>query len=681
MKVYQRLQNFFARTRLLWLLAALLVCLAGMAGWIYLHDVRTAADKIRVERQNEDYSTVTEPLGPDDEIRQPFVTDEPVFGGSFIFTIYDQVCYGTVTVELQDESGAVLASVTKDTTQLLDNTYQDLVFDHPVYPEGKTTYAYVIRFAPGEGGGQLGLWCSEDTAEGYLPLSRNGAEQAATLGFSIVTNRVGDWIKTVYWGFVAFAAAALVLGWWLLAVRRVPLTGAFVYLALVLGVLFLFVMPPYIAPDEEVHIHSAYELSNTMLGVENGERLIMRADDAVTFDHSDKVSAFSYQTYAAELFGRCEDTRLVQTDYITADVFFLQYLPQAIGITLGRLLGLNYVTLILLGRIANLLTYVALMALALHIMPRYERILACVGLLPMCLHLAASFNYDAMLIGMASLFYALVLDYACVRPKLRWRDLALLAVVIVLMAPMKMLYVLLVAFCLIIPARKCPGKVRYLLIGLGALAVVFAVCFAPYIIRYIGVTPESLAEAANKVVAPVNPLNVDYVETEFWNLSYVLTHIPGTLKLIAHTIQENTWLYMTQLVGGELGEPILNDLIIWTPAVLGLWLILLLAAVPQRSEEPLLSGRGRVWGGLVLLGLCGALLIVVLGWTPLRNDLLWGLQGRYLLPAVPLALLVCQGRNLQLEKGIDRQLLGSEALLGLIAAASVFQAILGQSVQ
>ncbi len=681
MKLRDALRRFWKKSRSIWMIGLLLLGLLLASGWIYLHNVRDAAGELEVTRINEDYTVKTAAIDPDSEVRQPFVTDSPIYGGSFIFTTYDEVCYGTVTLELQDAAGKVLASTSMDTTELLDNTYQDMPFAEAVVPDGEATYSFVLRFAPKvKGINRLGLWASAGEVENLLPAAVNGSQRGQTLGFSIITNRVGAWIVKAYWAMAAFAGAALALGFWLVFIKKAPLPVLFAYFAVTLGVVYLFAMPPYVAPDEDTHIHSAYELSNQMFGIPEDNRVWMRAGDTVTLDRADKVDAFSYQTYAQGLFGKCEDTTLVKTDYIAAKVFFVQYLPSALVISACRLLGANYITMIFFGRIMNLLVYTGLMALAIHIMPRFKRILAVIGLLPMCLHLAASYNYDAMLIGVACIFFALVLYDAYEKPRLFWRDLLALAVVIVLLAPMKMLYVLLVPFCLIIPAKKCPPKVKYLVYAMLALGAVFGLVFSPYIIRYLGVTPASLAAAAQKAVPKVNPLNIDYLVYDFWDMSYVLTHITGAIKMFFNTVQENTALYFVQLVGGELGEPILNDLMVWAPAVAGLWGVLILSAVPAGEETPLLGRKQKLWGGAVLLLVFAALLVVVYGWTPMRDNILWGMQGRYWLPCLPLAMLVLQGKNLHLQKNIERPLIMTEACLSLIAIASVFQDILSQPI-
>ena len=64
------------------------------------------------------------------------------------------------------------------------------------------------------------------------------------------------------------------------------------------------------------------------------------------------------------------------------------------------------------GRLANLLLFAALAALAVKVAPFGKRVFTVAALLPMTLHLAASFSRDAPLLGLCFAFTALLLDAA-----------------------------------------------------------------------------------------------------------------------------------------------------------------------------------------------------------------------------------------------------------------------------
>ena len=65
-----------------------------------------------------------------------------------------------------------------------------------------------------------------------------------------------------------------------------------------------------------------------------------------------------------------------------------------------------------MGRLANLLLFAALAALAVKTAPFGKRVFTVAALLPMTLHLAASFSRDAPLLGLCFVFTALLMDAA-----------------------------------------------------------------------------------------------------------------------------------------------------------------------------------------------------------------------------------------------------------------------------
>ena len=94
-----------------------------------------------------------------------------------------------------------------------------------------------------------------------------------------------------------------------------------------------------------------------------------------------------------------------------------------------------------------------------------------------------------------------------------------------------------------------------------------------------------------------------------WTFSfgYICRNIPATVKLLLRTLPEQGALWLQGLLGTTLGEPIV-----------------------YRIDVSWLLGVGVVL----------AVLAAALNWTPINYQTLFGLQGRYLLPILPLALLL-----------------------------------------
>ena len=79
-----------------------------------------------------------------------------------------------------------------------------------------------------------------------------------------------------------------------------------------------------------------------------------------------------------------------------------------------------------------------------------------------------------------------------------------------------------------------------------------------------------------------------------------------------------------------------------TGRICNLLLYLALAALPVQGEQPPL-GRHAAWGTAgIILCVVAASLVVALNWTPINYQTLFGLQGRYWLPVLPLVLVLCK---------------------------------------
>ena len=140
-----------------------------------------------------------------------------------------------------------------------------------------------------------------------------------------------------------------------------------------------------------------------------------------------------------------------------------------------------------------------------------------------------------------------------------------------------------------------------------------------------------------------------------FSLGYICRNLPATAKLLLRTIPEQGALWLQGVLGTTLGEPIVYRLdVSWLLGV-GLVLALLAAALPVQGEQPPL-GRHAVWGMVgIILCVVAASLVVALNWTPINYQTLFGLQGRYWLPVLPLALVLCKrAGNISLRRNASR---------------------------
>lgn len=211
--------------------------------------------------------------------------------------------------------------------------------------------------------------------------------------------------------------------------------------------------------------------------------------------------------------------------------------------------------------------------------------------------------------------------------------------------------------------RTRPAGLRAFRLGAAAL-LVLAAAGGFYALTHMGggLAPDQLL-----LVHP----NGDSIWT--FSFGYICRNIPATVKLLLRTLPEQGALWLQGLLGTTLGEPIVYRIDVSWLLGIGLLLALLAAALPVRDTPPLLTRRAA-WGGAgILLCVVLAVLAAALNWTPINYQTLFGMQGRYLLPVLPLALLLVQrSRSITAGRSMARGAAASVALLTLLTQLQGF---------
>ena len=84
-------------------------------------------------------------------------------------------------------------------------------------------------------------------------------------------------------------------------------------------------------------------------------------------------------------------------------------------------------------------------------------------------------------------------------------------------------------------------------------------------------------------------------------------------------------------------------------------LALLAAALPVQGTDAPLGRRTKIGVVGIILCVVASSLVVALNWTPINYETLFGMQGRYWLPVLPLALLLVKGnRSVCARRGLSR---------------------------
>lgn len=185
----------------------------------------------------------------------------------------------------------------------------------------------------------------------------------------------------------------------------------FVGTIFITGLIYSVLIPIGNAPDEALHMNTAYYYSNEILHIDNSNGIQMRQCDTETFKNNG-VSYSEMTTYISRFTEKCGDTTLVQTDRQPLNVkrYAFTYIPQALGISVGRILHLNTVLTFYLAKLFNLISYCLLVLLAFKITNKNHLLLYFVASLPMTLQQAGAIAYDSMTLGLSLCVTAIIFE-------------------------------------------------------------------------------------------------------------------------------------------------------------------------------------------------------------------------------------------------------------------------------
>lgn len=161
------------------------------------------------------------------------------------------------------------------------------------------------------------------------------------------------------------------------------------------------------------------------------------------------------------------------------------YLPQILGLGLGRTLGLSYVATVFLGKFFNLLFCTAVVACAIHFSKYGKRTLMCVGLLPTTVFLFSSFTYDAFVIALLMLGIALFVTEYLSEEKIQTKRTMVSILAIVVGCFSKAVYIPFLALYWLMPKDKFYSRRQKNLFKAG-IFVLLILMFASFILPLIG---------------------------------------------------------------------------------------------------------------------------------------------------------------------------------------------------
>lgn len=260
------------------------------------------------------------------------------------------------------------------------------------------------------------------------------------------------------------------------------------------GIVVSFIVPICDVSDETEHLARA-ELTSRGVFVPHWTGHDLGVERSYNLTGSGKASIYNkgagYETiesvnFFTDYLGKTvENTpydteKINHTSILIVSAFeqnpFYGYLPQAIGMVVAKLLDLNVIWLMWLGRIFNLICYAGLISLAVKKAPVLKIPLLVVACIPISLYQAASLSIDSMIIGLGilSVGYFLYM-YKAEKNSLDTKEVVKFSILCLLLGLCKLPYLAFIFLLILVPTdnfKKGKKIIPYIIICMIIVAAI-----------------------------------------------------------------------------------------------------------------------------------------------------------------------------------------------------------------
>ena len=444
--------------------------------------------------------------------------------------------------------------------------------------------------------------------------------------------------------------AAVICGLAILKRKHWHMERAVAVSVFLLGLLYMFAMTPLSIPDEPHHYQSAYQLSNVFCF--QWDRLEYgRASD---FDYTGFSGHYNVSSAYRQIADNIRVSEVDDTQQIIpsprALSYPVEYLPQAIGISLGRLFRASFIVTFFLGRLFNLLLYVVCVYLAVRTVPKFKLLFGLIGILPMALHQAASYSYDGFINGMSLLLIALMLRAIWRKDPFDKKEAALIIIVGMLVAPAKFVQSLFLLLFFLIPQERFHNKKQRMVFTMLALGL-------PLLLTCLLQLPSLTATAFQSGEKLNWEGGVNYT-TDF-----IVRNPLRALKIFYRTFFVNAVTWFEGSIGTSLSGLTLP---IKSETIYAFVLLLLISSWETDDMHLTIRSREKVWFiGISLLVVFLTMLYLFLTWTTNTRDIVAGVQGRYFITILPLIFLSLNNRTIMARQTVAKPVLFGAAALNI----------------
>ncbi|MDP1620940.1 MAG: DUF2142 domain-containing protein [Bacteroidales bacterium] len=454
------------------------------------------------------------------------------------------------------------------------------------------------------------------------------------------------WLMKIFLYFLGVCLSGLIVWftWFRTTLARIRILPEWVFLAIAIPVstVFAFITPPLQVPDEGSHFLKVNEIAEFNLFNKNktGPVSILKLDSAFGDLHFLAGKKTTVEEITKHLGVKLEPEKRAP---ISPPSYTVPYLPQALGVFIAKVLGASPLVMMYLGRLFNMLISVIILFYAIRIIPQFKWTFLLLALMPKTLFLLGSLSYDSFTISLSFFTIAVFFHYAfaCER-NLSFKDLAVMAFLVLLLLLCKPPYFILGLLFFFIPRRKFGYLYKYIMIAIGVVVIAGSI--------FMGWTAMVGYFSGNATTEQVSPEELSAYRADLPvirpedQIKLIKADIPGYLKLI---VKSGFVHYRSYIIRSFVG--VLGWIDVHLPNVLtSSYLLLILFSALVFYDKNVTLGISKKTLLLLLLVITFVIVETAMYIYATRpgRDRVFGVQGRYFIPMAPLFFMLFYNKYL-----------------------------------
>ena len=307
----------------------------------------------------------------------------------------------------------------------------------------------------------------------------------------------------------------------------------------------------------------------------------------------------------------------------------VQFLPQALGISFARIFTGNVLTIAYFGRLFNMIVCITLLTLAIKITPIGKKLLLLLSLNPISIELFTTLSSDGITISISYLLIAYILSLMRKKDNINKKEITILSVLSCVLALCKIVYIFIPFLLLLIPKEKFKNNSR-------KEAILFSI-----------IVPIGLNLIWLLLASSVSDYCAGY-SVPSKNLSAMLHNPLNMIKYFIYSID----MYGFDIFFNIFSRRMLMSNVIENTTIVPLLLLYTFFNILKDSDDTKfeLTKKNKIFIlSLVIIVILFIYVSLYISWCSYKDIKIYGVQGRYFLPILPLVYILIKS-VIKLEK-------------------------------